>query len=187
MLYFPQDQQLRDNGWWGRGGGSLRVYVIHLQSFTNARLLSEIIIKQKQAIRIITKYNYNSNKELLLKNSKILPVSLLADSFKLKFRQHCYQKFLPQKVQRNCLKKLERHRAEEEDILSYQTRNFDEFLAPFSRLASIDKLPLIIFPRLWNSFHNSEIKVICNKLKFKLKLNKHFLDRLLYQACHPIR
>jgi hypothetical protein len=92
--------------------------------------LTEIITKQKQAIRISCRANYNSHTEPLFKITGILPFALLADYFKLQFMQNCYQSFLPAKVQQNWIKNSERRRAEEnEDIQSYHTRNFEEFFS----------------------------------------------------------
>ncbi len=47
---------------------------------------------------------------------------------------------------------------------------FEDFYIPFSRLTSFDKMLLISFTKLWNSFDNHEIKLERNKLKFNSKL-----------------
>ncbi len=76
-----------------------------------------------------------------------------------------------------------------------QLRNEDDFYRQISRLASMDRHPLICFPRAWNDFPSAEIKSIPDKLTFKFNkaLKKHFLSelsadylcsRLLCPHCH---
>jgi hypothetical protein len=111
------------------------IYAFQLWSCTNTGLLTEIITKQKQAIRIICRANYNSHTEPLFKRTGILLFALLADYIKLQFMQNCYQSFLPAKMQQNWIKNSERRCAEEnEEIQSYHTRNFDEFCIPLQDL-----------------------------------------------------
>ena len=109
--------------------------------------------------------------------------------------QQCNQKLLPVTLQSYFKKNADRRPQDDEDIQSYQTRNFDDFYIPLSRLSSVDKLPIMVFPRLWNNLRLNDIKILRNKLEFKSKLkvamlndlqNEVICDRLLCQACHPI-
>jgi hypothetical protein len=171
------------------------IYAIQLWSCTNSTFLTEIVRKQKQAIRLICGAKYNSHTEPLFKKTGILPFVQLADFFKMQFMQQCYQDLLPPKIQLNWIKNSARRQADGEDLRLYHTRNFDDFFIPFSRLTSVDKLPLMVFPRLWNTFPNGDIKMIRNRSDFKLKLKLYLLtglsdvvtcNCLLCQACHPI-
>ena len=176
------------------------IYAIQLWSCTNEGSLKVIFLKQKQAIRVINNSKYNEHTEPLFKKSAILPFFDLALFFKLQVIQQYSQGFLPLAIngtwQRNSERNLERQDEEEGGVARglRVLRNEDDFYVPFSRLVSIDKLPLISFPTIWNNFHEHDLKLVRNKLQFNSKLKLHFLnklkdivscDRLLCQACHP--
>ena len=72
-------------------------------------------------------------------------------------------------------------------------RNNNQLSIPFTRLATLSKHPLIIFPKTWVEFSNEDIKIIRNKIEFKIKLKKYLLgelsdtivcNRLLCPSCH---
>jgi hypothetical protein len=176
------------------------IYAIQLWSCTNDGSLKVIFLKQKQAIRVINNSKYNEHTEPLFKKSAILPFFDLALFFKLQVIQQYSQGFLPLAIngtwKKNSERILEHHDEEEGGVARglRVLRNEDDFYVPFSRLVSIDKLPLISFPTIWNNFHEHDLKLVRNKLQFNSKLKLHFLnklkdivscDRLLCQACHP--
>jgi hypothetical protein len=132
----------------------------------------DIILKQKQAIRIITGSKFNAHTEPLFKSSGILPFTHLSQFFKLQLMQQYHQNLLPKKFQCDWVKNSECRRDEDEDALVYHTCNFDDFYITFSRLCSDDKLLLVAFPYLWNNFPHHDIKIIRKKLEFKFKLKQ---------------
>jgi hypothetical protein len=170
------------------------IYAIQIWSCANDGLLNEIFIKQKQAIRLINGAKYNAHTEPLFKKSGILPLRELSQFFKLQFIQQFKQGHLPVSLKDTWILNSARRREEDEEHRVYEMRNFDDFYIPFSRLSSLDRLPLTSFPKLWNNFTSHEIKLIRNKIQFNSKLKEHFLNNLLStftctrltcQACNP--
>ena len=75
----------------------------------------------------------------------------------------------------------------------YILRNSDELTIPFTRLATLIKHPFINLPKSWIEFKNENVKILRNKIEFKIKLKKHLLselssvityNRLLCPSCH---
>jgi hypothetical protein len=171
------------------------IYAIQLWSCSDTASLNVIFLKQKQALRIINGAKFNAHTEPLFKKSKILPLSDLIIFFKLQFMHQFIQGFLPTSFTNMWIKNSERRQAaEEEGRGNFELRNYDDFFIPYSRLSSLDKLPAISFPKIWNSFTDHEIKLTRNKLIFNSKLKNFFLtklkltftcNRLTCQACNP--
>ena len=66
---------------------------------------------------------------------------------------------------------------------------------PAPKLNTLNQHPLFLFPKLWHDFPDETIKIIRNKLEFKIKLKKYFMDklslaytctRLLCPHCHLV-
>lgn len=57
-------------------------------------------------------------------------------------------------------------------------RNQEDLFVPFARTTFAERLPLTSFPKIWSDFDSNEIKILRNKLEFKNKIKKLFLDRL---------
>ena len=153
-------------------------------------MISEVYKKQKQAVRIINNSSYNSHTESLFKKTKILPLPSLIKFFKLQFMQSYIQGFLP-KIYNNVWITAEAHFNLVE--IQYTLRNRENFYIPICRLTSLDNHPYFLFPKLWQNFDNEDIKIIRDKLEFKVKLKNYFLDqladnymcsRLLCPHCH---
>ena len=170
------------------------IYAIQIWTCTSEGPLKDIFIKQKQAIRIINGAKYNAHTEPLFKKSGILPLKDLSFFFKIQFIQQYKQGFLPSSLRGTWLLNSERRRDDDEDHRIHAMRNLDDYFIPFSRLASLDKLPLISYPKLWNNFESFDIKIIRSKLDFNCKLKSSLLNnlnpiitcnRLTCQACHP--
>jgi hypothetical protein len=164
------------------------IYAIHIWSSTSSSILNELVVKQKQAIRVIHNSSYNAHTESLFKASKILPLPLLADFFKLQFmHQHKYNT-LPVSFRDTWITNSERREDADAPVL----RNEDDYFVPFTRLHSTDAHPLNYFPKIWNDFPMM-IRSTSNKNIFKKETKDHFLeqlsdnyvcDRLLCPHCH---
>ena len=88
--------------------------------------------------------------------------------------QNYVQGFLPTTFNTVWLTNEERRQEE-----VYRTlRNNNQLFIPFTRLATLSKHPLIIFPKTWVEFSNEDIKIIRNKIEFKIKLKKYLLGEL---------
>ena len=59
-----------------------------------------------------------------------------------------------------------------------ELRTANELYVPWFRLKFSARLPLHIFPKVWNEFNNTQLKNIQNVKTFKEKLNHYFLDDL---------
>ena len=79
--------------------------------------------------------------------------------------------------------------------LAYVLRNRNNLYTPAPKLNSLCQHPLFLFPKLWHEFPDETIKIIRNKLEFKIKLKKYYLDklssnykctRLLCPHCHLV-
>lgn len=150
------------------------IYGIQVWSSTAASNLSALEKKQKQAVRIINKSSYNAHTEPLFKSSLILPLRHLSDFFALQFVQHFVQGFLPKSFNDTWINNVARR----QDEYQMRLKNDDDLSIPFARLNSIERQPLIRFPRLWHEFSSDDIKSIRNKLQFNKQLKDHFLSKL---------
>ena len=72
-------------------------------------------------------------------------------------------------------------------------RNSSDLTVPFTRLSSLSKHPLVNLPKTWLEFKNENVKILRNKIEFKIHLKKHLLSelsseiicgRLLCPSCH---
>ena len=72
-------------------------------------------------------------------------------------------------------------------------RNSSALTVPFTRLSTLSKHPLVNLPKTWIEFKNENVKILRNKVKFKINLKKHLLrglsaeiicNRLLCPSCH---
>ena len=103
--------------------------------------------------------------------------------------QHFIQGFLPISFNNVWSTNEERRSENSRHILS----NSDELTIPFTRLATLIKHPFINLPKTWIEFKNENVKILRNKIEFKIKLKKHLLselssvitcNRLLCPSCH---
>ena len=79
--------------------------------------------------------------------------------------------------------------------VAYVLRNSNNLYVPAPKLNSLSQHPLFLFPKLWYEFSDETIKIIRNKLEFKIKLKKYLMDklsstytctRLLCPHCHLV-
>ena len=132
------------------------IYGIHIWSSTAQSNLKELVLKQKNAIRIITSSKYNSHTSPLFKQSKILPFESLVMFFKLQFMSKYVQGLLPSTFNNVWLKR-ESWRA---DNFTFSLRNSEDLYIPTALLSQTERQPLFLFPRLWSEFDVPAIKII---------------------------
>ena len=108
---------------------------------------------------------------------------------KLQIMQQFKQKLLQETIQEDWQLNSERRNDQNTPTL----RNQDEIFIPMSRSSFVDRLPLIAFPTLWSTFQEENIKIIRNKLEFKVKIKRFYISspnenyvcqRLLCAHCH---
>ena len=167
------------------------IYGIQVWSCSLVSNIKPLILKQKQAIRIINNSSYNSHTEPLFKACKILPLLSLIDFFKLQFMQQFSQGFLPISFNDTWVTNAIRLFGQDHITL----RNENELLVPFARLTSTSIFPLTSFPKLWHNFPDERIKFIRCKNEFNMELKAYFFNllpstancqRLFCPACIPI-
>jgi len=165
------------------------IYGLPIWSCTTAFNLNSVFKMQKSALRVISLSNYNAHTEPIFKKCSILPLEKLITFFNLQIMQHYKQGFLPNSFDNTWITNQERRNDDIQIIL----RNDQLLTIPFVRLASSMNQPLFKLPKLWLDFNDENIKIIRNKIEFKLKLKSHLLSqlndtpdcsRLLCPACH---
>jgi hypothetical protein len=165
------------------------IYAVHVWSCCAESTIKPIVQKQKAAIRILCKANYNSHTEPLFKKLNILPFPKLVEFFKLQFMQHFTQKLLPKALENmwvtNVIRRI--------DQPQVQLRDDDQLFIPLSRTSLTSRLPLATFPKIWEDFPDDDIKFQRDKIVFNSRLKTHLLsqlsstincNRLLCPDCH---
>ena len=165
------------------------IYCVQIWSCTNSGNLKTLVLKQKNAIRIINEANFNAHTEPLFKKSKILPLPLLIQFFKLQFMHQFITNALPQSFSSMWIRNSARRIHEDQPVL----RNHLKFFIPPCRLSSSELFPISNFLRLWCEFPDNLLKSVLSKNEFKTKLKNHLLEklsstanctRLLCPQCH---
>ena len=165
------------------------IYCIPIWSCAAQKLISNLQIFQKKAIRIVKDTKYNAHTEPIFNELNILPLDLLIKFFNLQFMQHYIQGFLPSLFDSVWLTNEERRPEDIQRIL----RNSNQLAIPFTRLVSLSEHPFINLPKTWIDFTNENIKIIRNKIEFKFELKKSLLsqlssvvtcNRLMCPSCH---
>ena len=165
------------------------IYCIQIWSCASQKLISNLLILQKKAIRIVKDAKYNAHTEPIFKELSILPLEQLIKFFNLQFMQYYIQGFLPSIFDSVWLRNEERRPEDIQRIL----RNSNQLAVPFTRLVSLSKHPYINLPKTWTDFSHENIKIIRNKIEFKFELKKLLLsqlsaivtcNRLMCPSCH---
>ena len=147
------------------------------------------MVFKKKAIRIITGAKYNAHTEPLFKQLCILPLDKLVEYFNLQFMQNFVQGFLPISFNNVWITNEDRRPENSHHVL----RNSEALTIPFTRLSSLIKHPFVNLPKTWIEFKNENVKILRNKIEFKINLKKHLLSelssvvscgRLLCPSCH---
>jgi hypothetical protein len=164
------------------------VYANQIWTSTFESNLKHIFVKQKAAIRIISKANYNAHTEPLFKSLTILPFPKLTEFFKLQFMHNYIYGYLPVSFENTWTT----NRIRRDGQAQVELRNDDGINIPYSRTRLSGLQPLIAFPSIWENFPEEEIKFQRNHLEFGARLKKFYLDglsqevicnRLLCPAC----
>ncbi len=150
------------------------IYAIHIWSSVPDSAFKNLTVKQKHAIRIISKSKFNAHTEPLFKQLQILPLPTLANFFKIQFVQHYVQGFLPTSFDGLWIT----NRIRRQDESEIRLRDDDQFFIENARTNAISYQPLILFPTLWENFPDGEIKFQRNKHEFNYKLKMHFIQNL---------
>ena len=154
-------------------------YGIQIWGGASPSSLSELLKKQKQAIRIVGAAKYNAHTEPLFKKFKVLPLSELIDFFKIKFMHEAKFNLLPISFE-NAWKTNGAARSHPQPNIqpSRELRDDENFHIPVARTSLTSSFPLTAFPRAWNNFNNPAIKSLNSKSIFHSQLKKEFLNRL---------
>ena len=118
------------------------IYGIHIWSSTAQSNLKELVLKQKNAIIIVTSSKYNSHTLPLFKQSKILPFDSLVMFFKLQFMSRYVQGLLPS-IFNNVWLKRESWRA---DNFSFSLHNSEDLLSPQLSFLRLNANRIFCFP-----------------------------------------
>jgi hypothetical protein len=154
------------------------IYAIQAWSATTQSNINSLFKIQKQAIRIVNNASYNAHTENLFKLSKVLPLPKLIEFFQLQFMQQYVNGFLPSAFNDMAITREAYRDFLEQGAPRYQLRNNDDLYLPPSRLASTEKAPFYLFPRIWSSFDVVDIKIIRKKTDFNTRLKNYFLEKL---------
>ncbi len=122
-------------------------YCINIYGCANATTLNKLVVKQKEAIRVVCHAKYRDHTNPLFKKLGILPLNDLIKYSALKFMHKFKHNRLPFSFNEIWIT----NRARNPDII---LRNADDLHIPDHNLASIKRLPLFSFPRIWNEDNN---------------------------------
>ena len=144
------------------------IYALLSWGTANKGSLDPIIKKQKKAIRLISKANYNSHTEPLFKKAKILKFEDLYKAAQLEFMHSFILEKLPPSFDGTWY----RNRTIKPEAL----RNSNEFYIPYSRLVFTDRLPLHSIPKTYNELDAPSIKNKLSMVSFKETLSDYLLS-----------
>jgi hypothetical protein len=148
------------------------IYCIHIWTCTSISNMKSIVTKQKMAIRLLHHAKYNAHTESLFKKSRILPLHLLTEYFKLQFMHRFVHNHLPASLNGSWMTNDERRNG------ARSLQNQDDIHTPPSRTVATGRQPLSAFPRLWKEFEDVGLKSQPNKNSFNFNLKKLFLNKL---------
>jgi hypothetical protein len=131
-------------------------YCINIYGCATSTALNRLVVKQKEAIRIVCRAGYRDHSNPLFKQLGVLPLNDLIKYSSLKFMHKFKHNKLPMSFSETWLT----NRARNPDIL---LRNADNFYVPAHNLATLKRFPLFTFPKNWNEDGQ-------NKLNPSLKL-----------------
>jgi hypothetical protein len=146
------------------------VYCINIYGCANQTTLNKLKIKQKEAIRIISGAGYRDHTKPLFKSLNILPLEELIKFSALKFMHSFTNGKLPLIFNDIWVKNAVRN---PERVL----RNNNNLNVPAHHFATLKRLPLFTFPRLWNE--EPERKNNPNVNVYQRQLKTHLLSSLV--------
>ena len=149
------------------------VYANLIWSSVKQSQLKTIILKQKQAVRIITASNYNAHTEPLFKSLKILPFPKLCTFFRLQFFQQFIQGFLPAALSNIWAKNSQRNTGSQ-----YNIRNSEDIQICTWRLSQFESFPLYSILKIWQNYTNENVKIQKDPSSFNFLLKQSLLQEL---------
>ena len=123
------------------------VYCINVYSCANNTALNKLKIKQKQAIRIIANAGYRDHTEPLFAQLKIMNIDMMIKYSALKFMHNYSNRKLPFSFSNMWLTNRER-------LPNRELRNADDLYIQPHNFATLKRMQLFNFPRIWNDAAN---------------------------------
>jgi hypothetical protein len=120
------------------------VYCMSIYSCATQTSLNKLIVKQKEAVRIICNAGYRDHTAPLFTQLRILPIDKLIKYSALKFMHSFAHNLLPISFDRMWTTNSERF---PDRIL----RNANQLFIPAHNFATLKRMPLFNFPSIWNS------------------------------------
>ena len=152
------------------------LYCCTVYGFTRQSNIRKLFIKQKQAVRVITKSRYNAHTEPLFYMLEILPLEDLITHQKLTFMHSIAHKYSAVEFVNffpNLFVELRRQ----------GLRNDCDFFVPRTNSTFITKMPFINFPLTWNAL-DSSFKSISSRNSFKSVTKMSLLDNYANFRCN---
>jgi len=156
------------------------IYAAEIWSSAPEHLINQLnqLIKQKAAIRIISKAKYKAHTQPLFRKLEILPLPSLILQQKLVFFQSVIQKRAPPAFDNMWLTNRENRLIQTDDNDNRELRNDGDYFIPYSRTQTFRRAPIFVLPYEWNQLP-PDIQISRNLTEFKTKLTKFYLDQIL--------
>ena len=119
-------------------------YCINIYGCANQTNLEKLVLKQKQAIRIICRANYRDHTGPLFCQQNILPLHKMIEFYKVKFMHSFIHKKLP-------LSFAELWKSNNERNPNRNLRFGHDLYVPAHRIELVKRMPICSFPTAWNS------------------------------------
>jgi len=152
------------------------IYAVQVWSSCPAGQVDQIYKLQKKAVRLISNSRYNAHTQPIFKKLQILPLPDLISFFRIQFMQRFQFGLLPSAFVEVWTTMAARQ--QQLNLHNYPLRNSDNLFVPPARLATTEKHPYHLLPKIWAEFDEPAIKLIRNKDEFNKKLKKYFLDKI---------
>jgi hypothetical protein len=144
-------------------------YCLNVYGSANKTALAPLFLKQKKAVRIISRAKYRDHTAPLFANLEILPLDELVTYQRLKF-MHCYHhQKLPISFAQLWATNAERN---PERVL----RNAQDYFIPHHRIETVKRMPLYSFPAAWNVEDNEKYNP--NQFAYLKNLKRRLLANL---------
>jgi hypothetical protein len=145
-------------------------YCLNIYGCATPTALNRLVLKQKEAVRIVCRAGYRDHTNPLFKKLGIFPLNDLIKYSSLKFMHKFKHNKLPFSFSETWIT----NRARNPDI---NLRNADNYYIPAHNLATVKRFPLFTFPKTWNEDANNKLNP---SLKVYLKgLKSAYLNALV--------
>ena len=118
-------------------------YCINIYGCATKTNLEKLVLKQKQAIRTISRANYRDHTGPLFRQHKILPLHKMIEYYNVKFMHSYFHKKLP-------LSFAEIWQTNNERTPNRNLRNGNDYYVPPHRIELVKRMPICAFPASWN-------------------------------------